>query len=273
MTRRLASPGTRLPSAALLPLLLTLASCLLAVSLPPGVSGQVNVEALRVDNPPLGYSGTIGGDLTVRTGNVDFVQVGLEARLYEVSPRLTTLIVGDGGLGFLRSNRFSSSGLAHFRQTWEYRPYLSPEWYAQMNYDRSQLLAFRALLGGGARTSFASGDWGEFGAGSALMFEHERLSLPDTAAHPPRTTTFRWSNFLTLRVVPTESMVITSTTYAQPEFGDPGDIRVLENLRLASSITETLALTVSFNLRYDSIPPDGIAVLDTTLRTGVTYTY
>ena len=246
---------------------------LLLTAAPPAVSAQVNVEALRRDDPPLGYSGSVGGDVTWRTGNVDFVQVGLEARLYRVNERVTTLVVGDGGLGFLRSSRFASSGLAHLRQTYVYRPYLSPEWYAQLNYDRSQRLSFRAILGGGARTSFASGDWGEFGAGSALMFEHERLSLPDTASHPDRTTTLRWSNFLTLRVVPTETTVLTSTTYAQPKFGDPGDIRVLENLRIATSVTETLRLTVSFDLRYDSVPPDGIAVLDTTLRTGVTYTY
>lgn len=246
---------------------------LLTFSLPSFLAGQINVEALRRDDPPLGYSGTLGGDLTVRTGNVSFVQLGLEARLYRVTERITTLMVADGGLGFLRSSRFASSGLAHFRQTYSYRTYLSPEWYAQINYDRSQQLTFRALTGGGARTSFASGGWGEFGAGSALMFEHERLSLPDTAFHPDRTTTLRWSNFLTLRVVPTETLVITSTTYAQPEFGDPGDIRVLENFRLATSVTEALSLTVSFSLRYDSVPPDGIAALDTTLRTGVTYTY
>lgn len=246
---------------------------LLTFSLPSFLAGQINVEALRRDDPPLGYSGTLGGDLTVRTGNVSFVQLGLEARLYQVTERVTTLMVADGGLGFLRSSRFASSGLGHFRQTYSYRTYLSPEWYAQINYDRSQQLTFRALTGGGARTSFASGGWGEFGAGSALMVEHERLSLPDTAFHPDRTTTLRWSNFLTLRVVPTETLVITSTTYAQPEFGDPGDIRVLENFRLATSVTEALSLTVSFSLRYDSVPPDGIAALDTTLRTGVTYTY
>lgn len=274
MSRRAApsEPGHRPRPGSLRRTFLTLSTLALACS-PPAIAAQVNVEALRRDDPPMGYSGTIGGDVTVRTGNVDFVQLGLEARLHDVTERRTTLIVIDGGLGFLRSSRFASSGLAHYRQTFVYRPYLSPEWYAQLNYDRSQRLASRALAGGGARTSFARGEWGEFGAGSALMFEHERLSLPDTASHPDRTTTLRWSNFLTLRVVPTQTTVITSTTYAQPEFGDPGDIRVLENLRLATSVTETLALTVSFDLRYDSVPPDGIAALDTTLRTGVTYTF
>ena len=43
----------------------------LAATLPFSISAQVNMEALRQDDPPLGYSGTFGGDLTMRTGNVD----------------------------------------------------------------------------------------------------------------------------------------------------------------------------------------------------------
>lgn len=248
-------------------------SLLVAAAAPFGSAAQVNVEALRSDDPPLGRSGTLGGDLAVRTGNVKFVQLGLDARLYDVTTSATRLLVGNGGLGFLRSSRFASSGLLHYRVTFLPRRGISPEWYGQLDYDRAQLLSLRSVAGAGVRTSFASGDWGQFGAGSALMFEHERLALPDTASHPDRTTALRWSNFLTLRVVATENMVITSTTYYQPEFRNPGDARALENLRIRTSVSESLALVVSFDLRYDSRPPDGIASLDTNLRTGVTYTY
>ena len=245
----------------------------LAAALPLPVSAQVNVEALRRDDPPLGYSGTFGGDLAVRTGNVDLVQIGLNARLYRVTESATRLIVGNGGLGLLGGSRFSSSGLFHYRQTYRYNENVSPEWYWQVNYDRPQLLDFRVVTGGGARTSFARGDWGQFGMGAALMLEHERLDLPDLAVHPDQTTLLRWSYFLTLRVVPNENLVITSTTYLQPVLDDFDDLRMLANLRLASSITDELDLTVSFDLRYDSRPPDGISALDTSLRTGVRYTY
>ena len=71
----------------------------LTAALPLPVSAQVNVEALRQDDPPLGYSGTFGGDLTLRTGNVELVQIGLNARLYKVTESRTTLMVGNGGLG------------------------------------------------------------------------------------------------------------------------------------------------------------------------------
>ena len=245
----------------------------IVMTLPLPVSAQVNVEALRQDNPPLGYSGTFGGDLTLRTGNVDLVQLGINARLYHVTETSTRLMVGNGGLGFLGRSRFASSGLLHYRQTYTYNDLVSPEWWGQVNYDRPQLLDFRVVTGGGVRISFASGDWGQFGMGAALMLEDERLDLPDTAVHDDHTTDIRGSYFLTLRLVPNENLVITSTTYLQPAITDWDDARTLANLRIASSVTDALDLTISFDLRHDSGPPDGISALDTSLRTGLRYSY
>jgi len=256
--------------------LLLLCSVLL---LPPGLrpaplEAQVNIEVLRTDSLPMGRSGSVGGDLSIRTGNVDFVALDFRGRVYDVTPTETRLLVGNGGLGFLAQSRFASNGLIHYRRSYTaVSSYVDPEWFGQINYDRSRQLTFRAVAGGGIRTAFAQGDWGQFGAGSSGMLEYERLALPDTASHPQRTLGARWSNFLTLRVVPSETLVIASTTYVQPALTDFGDYRALENLRLSASVTETLALTVSFDLRYDSRPPDGLAALDTRLRTGVTYTY
>ena len=236
------------------------------------MSAQVNVEALRQDDPPLGRSGSFGGDLTVRTGNVDLVQIDLNARLYRVTESVRRLMVGNGGLGFQGGSRFASSGLLHYRETYRYNDLISPEWYGQLNYDQPQLLDFRAVAGGGARTSFASGEWGQFGMGAALFLEYERLDLPDTVVHDDQTTVVRGSYFLTLRLVPSETFVITSTTYLQPAVGDWGDLRTLANLRLAASVTDELDLTVSFDLRYDSRPHE-ISALDTSLRAGLRYTY
>jgi len=237
------------------------------------MSAQVNVEALRQDDPPLGRSGTFGGDLTLRTGNVDLVQLNLNARLYRVTESVRTLMVGNGGLGLQGGTRFASSGLLHYRRTYRYNDLISPEWYGQLNYDRPQLLDFRAVAGGGARTSFASGEWGDFGMGIALFLEYERLDLLDTAVHANETTVVRGSYFLTLRLVLNDDVVITSTTYLQPAVADLGDLRTLANFQLATSVTDELDLTVSFDLRYDSRPPDDISALDTSLRTGLRYSY
>jgi hypothetical protein len=106
------------------------------------------------------------------------------------------------------------------------------------------------------------------------MFERERLDVPPEASHPSRTDSWRNSTFVSFRVVGGEALVVTSTAYAQPALDDVlGDLRILENLRIAASLTERLALTVTFDLRYDSEPPDGLASLDTRLKTGVAFTY
>ncbi len=109
--------------------------------------------------------------------------------------------------------------------------------------------------------------------GLALFLEYERLDLPDTAVHDDETTVVRASYFLTLRLVPNENLVITSTIYLQPALSDFGDLRTLANLRIATSVSDELDLTVSFDLRYDSGPPDLVSALDTSLRTGLRYTY
>ena len=244
-----------------------------AAAFPLKTNAQVDIEALHTEDSPIGYSGSIGSNLTVRTGNVDFIQVGLNARLFHVNDLVTTLVIGNGGLGLLGKSRFASSGLLHYRKTYFYNRKISPEWFGQLNYDRSQRLDFRMVLGGGVRTSFARGEWGEFGMGASLVLEHEALNLPEDAVHPDNTNTFRWSTFLTLRVVPTENFVITSTSYFQPAYNDFSDLRMLGKIRIATPVTDELALTVSFNMRYDSGPPDGTSALDTTLRTGIAYVY
>jgi hypothetical protein len=245
------------------------------LALPPAsVHAQVNIESLRREDPPEGLSGSLGGDLNITTGNVDFVSINANARLNRVRGTLTELLIGQGGLGFLGRNRFATSGLLHYRQTYRLASWIGPEWYAQADYDRSLLLDLRALIGSGARFDFARGTWGRFGAGLSLMLEHERFALPEAAVHPSTTTEIRNSTFVTLRIVPGQQLVVSSTTYLQPALGDPtGDLRVLENLRIATALTERLQLTVTFDMRYDSEPPDGVSSLDTRTRMGVTFTY
>lgn len=252
----------------------TLLLTALSLALHAPLVAQINIESLRRDDAPEGLSGSLGGDLNVTTGNVDFVQINLNARLTRVQGTLTELLIGQGGLGFLGRNRFATSGLVHYRQTYRLTDWIGPEWYAQTDYDRSLLLDLRVLVGGGARFDFARGEWGRFGAGVSLMLEHEQLGLPPTAVHPTRTTEIRNSTFVSLRIVPGDHLVVSSTTYLQPALYDvAGDMRVLENLRIATSLTERLALTVTFDLRYDSDPPDGVSSLDTRTRMGVTFSY
>lgn len=264
-----------IPTPSLRPGAAALAGALLGICLftATPAAAQVNIEDLRSDDPPDGLSGSLGGDLTIQTGNVDFVRVGLRARLNQVEDDVHTLIVGDGGLGFLGSSRFASSGLAHYRRTYWLSPWAAPEWFGQLNYDRSRALAFRALVGGGARSLTYRPSWGRVGGGTSLLLEHERFILPDTAEGPKRQTAIRSSSFLTFSATLGEDAGVSSTTYVQPKMWDLADLRVLHDLTVSTGITDQWHLTVSFDLRYDSRSPEHVASLDTRLRTGVTLRY
>ncbi len=230
---------------------------------------QVNTESLRPVPADSGVSGTLGADLAVKTGNVELVDLGLRGRVDIPGRRLTTFLVGEATLGLLKGQQFTSTGLAHLRQSYPLTPRLAWEWYGQVNYDKPRLIDFRGLLGTGLRVRLLdrgpNGAW----AGSSIMMEHERLELPPAATHPARTNVARLSNYISLRASSGEHLSLSMTTYVQPWIVHPGDLRILENLQLAVGITREIAMSVRFDLRYDSRPPDGIESLDTTLHTGV----
>lgn len=242
--------------------------------LPAPVRSQVNIESLRRDEAPQGLSGSLSANVDVQTGNTELVQLSGNGRVDWTRGRATTLLIGQGGLGFFSGDRFASSGLLHLRRTHWLVDRVAVEGFGQLNYDRPLLLDFRALAGIGLRVRLGTGEWGAVGLGSSLMLENERLDLPPGAAHDDETETLRSSTFLTVRLVGGESFVVSATAYVQPALSDVfGDMRVIESFSLAASLTDRLALTTSFDLRYDSGPPDGIAALDTHLTTGVTFTY
>jgi len=247
---------------------------LVVLLLPTQLLGQVDIESLRRNGAPEGVSGSVTASLTAETGNTDFVSVEATTRADWVTSSAATLLIAEGGLGLLSDERFSSSGLLHLRQVWWVSGWIAPEAYGQLNYDRSQLLDFRALAGAGVRLKVTEGAWGSLGAGVSLMLEREELGLPPEAVHDDRTQKVRNSTFVALRAVGGEQLVISSTTYVQPALSDPvDDLRILENLRGSVSITGYLALTVSFDLRYDSGPPDDVEPMDTKLKTGLTYSF
>jgi len=235
---------------------------------------QVDIESLRRDGAPAGMSGSVGATLDVETGNTELFEVEGTARLNWVRGAGQTLFIGEGGLGLLSEERFSSSALLHLRHMRWIEEWIAPEAYAQVNYDRSQLLDSRRLVGLGLRFRVTEGEWGGVGAGTSVMLEKEYLDLPADASHPASTRTVRNSTFVTLRLLAGSQFAVSSTTYAQPAFADVGgDLRILENLRANVSLTGQLALSVTFDLRYDSGPPDGTEALDTKLRTGLAFTF
>jgi len=237
------------------------------------VAAQVNIEAQRQIPSDSGLSGTLAADLELRTGNVEHFRIGIAGRLDYTTRSTTTFLVGRGRLGLVGSNRFNNAGLVHLRHGWLWRSRVIPELFAQVNYDEPRRLAFRSVAGGGLRMRLTDTESVGLWFATGYMFEYERLDLPDTASHPRTTSIHRWSSYLTGRLNAGDHLTLLCTVYAQPQVDEPADFRLLSEMSLGISITQTLSLTVGFGLRWDSRPPDEVVSLDTELRNGIAVTF
>jgi putative salt-induced outer membrane protein YdiY len=242
---------------------------LAALSIAKPATAQVNIERLRRAQADSGFTGTLGANLTARTGNVSLVLLNVDGRLDYGRPGWLAFLVGNADIGWQGGQRFSNSGLLHLRGNRLLSSVVAGELFTQVDYDRSRLLSFRAIVGGGARLDLARSVRWRLSTGTGLMFEHERLELPPTASHPDETNAVRWTNYVTGNFRDAERLSIAGTLYAQPRVDGFGDVRLLSDLRLAVQLVGALSLTVTSRIRYDSRPPDGIESLDTALTTGL----
>ncbi|NIM52611.1 MAG: DUF481 domain-containing protein [Gemmatimonadales bacterium] len=242
---------------------------LVAVVVSP-LSAQVNIERLRAGEEQKRLSGSLGFNLAARTGNVELVQFGLDGRLDHVSELVTTFLMGSGDLGWKGGDRFINEGMLHLRQVYRRGSSLRPEVFAQVNYNESRLLDFRALVGGGIRVRLFRNPTARFWWGSAYMFEYERLDLLPDAIHAQRTSVHRWSNYLSSRIRFNERATLLWIVYVQPQLDEIKDLRILSDTSLGAELAGPTSLLVSLRMHYDSRPPDGKESLDTTIRTGVT---
>lgn len=229
---------------------------------------QVNIERLR-RGESTGWGASLNADVAVRSGNVDLVQLGLGGRVDYAQDRATTFLVASGDLGWQGGERFSNEALTHLRGIYKPAAQVWPEAFVQVNYDKSRLLTFRFLVGGGVRIGLVSTGNVELSWGSDYMFEREELDLPADAGHPDQTAVHRWSNYVSIRVGFNDQTSLVLVTYAQPQLDNFGDTRILSETRFGVDVAEAVALVLTFRLNVDTRPPDGIEEVDANLKAGV----
>lgn len=231
----------------------------------------VNVEKDRPDES--GVSGNLDFKFGYRQGNVNLVDVGLKARISYLRGRHLVLLLTDsrfaaqsklkagGSLGELSTEdaRYVNRHMAHGRYNVRMIRWMASELFSQIETDEFLLLRTRFIVGAGPR--FVLHERKDFGAylGTAYLAEYERLD-PDTFVSQPtgrgRTNWWhRWSSYLSLRFLATDRLTLASTTYVQPRFDDPADLRILSDSSIDVSLVPRLSLKWGLSIRYDSQPP------------------
>jgi hypothetical protein len=248
---------------------MTCVGLFLTISVPSSVGSQVNIEKVRGADVGEGLSTNLHLMFSTRSGNVDITELGLDVRTDFVAERSTSFLVLRGVYGWQDGDAFSNEGLVHLRHVRKRWRTLRPEAFTQIDYDKARRLTFRSLGGMGLRLVLFEKDELDIAWGTAYMIEHERFDLPQASLHSRSNTHHRWSNYISLKASFNEETALIWTSYLQPRFDDFGDLKMLGEGVLETELTKVFSLTVTGRFRYDSVPPERIAKLDTLLAVGL----
>jgi putative salt-induced outer membrane protein YdiY len=246
----------------------------LALVIAPHAQAQINIEKQRSFDVD-GVEVSLNTDVTLLSGNTQTVIVGGGGRLDVRKGKHYSFFLGNARYGESGRKKYQEHLFGHVRYNYDLKPWLVGEVFAQSERDAFTLLQVRLLAGGGFRLRYFSKENKLIGLyqGMALMYELEHLDAAKAGNHPARLTVGRWSNYLNLRLMLSENTHLVQTLYVQPRLDDFGDVRLLDEAALAIGFNKHLAFHTSFNLRYDSRPPDDVETLDLALRNGLTVTF
>lgn len=234
------------------------------------ILAQVNTEKYRTPDEKVGFSGFLEISGTVKTGNSEKTEAGIDGRVDWKTIGSTTFLVFESDYEWVNGRRSSDEGLLHLRHVRNLVNDLSLEAFGQVNYDKKILIKNRELVGAGIRYKLFDFEKSDIAVGTAYMFEHENYDLSKSVTHPAEVRVSRWSNYISFYLQFNPYVTFGGVIYYQPMFSNFSDYRLLNENSLMVRLTEVFSLSVNFKLRHDSIPPDGIKKTDTETNFGLT---
>ncbi len=223
---------------------------------------------------PEGVSGGVTAAADFNRGNTDLFVLSVSPIVrYRAKDEFVAAIVRTE-YGHNDDERILFRAFTHIR----YRHRFSERWlgeaFTQHEFDEFRRLNLRSLVGFGPKYELLRRQDANLGLGVAYMLEYEELDNDGNERDAGDDhLDHRLSSYLSGRLAPTERVELFQTFYAQPRFDRPSDIRLLSQSEASVKASETIAITTSLNIAYDSRPPDTIKKTDITLKSSISWSF
>lgn len=254
--------------------MLGLAMIVIAIASParPAVA-SVNVEKRRALFDKPGFTGALSVELGFQQGNVNVIDVSGSSRFGFGAASHYVFLFNDSAFAARalprnrqsvsdltdRSTRFKNRHMGHLRYGYRVLKWMALEALAQLEMDEFLLLRTRFVLGATPRFTIHENPVFGIYAGPAYLAEYEELDQRTFVDQPGTTRPDNWwhrfGGMLTLRLTLPKRVEMYSTTYVQPRFDAPWDMRIYNQAELALELTERLRWKLVATVRYDSRPP------------------
>ena len=234
---------------------------------------QINTERYREDSDSLGISAIADLEITAITGNTDFQFIHLGGRLNYNWGESYTFLVGNGGFGWDEGESIFDQALLHLRNVQFINDVIQAEGFIQTDFNKKRLLTERELIGAGFRFRIFKTDGFKIRLGTTFFYEHENYDVPANSVHGSNLYANRFSTYLTFEYEIKESIKLFLVNYFQPQIGKWEDYRIISDNSLIVGLSSFVDLQVSFNLRFDSRPPESIKNTDTYTKFGFSFKF
>lgn len=231
----------------------------------------VNIEKRR-KNKKEGFQGGVSLSLGLKENVSQIIQVKNNLHLQYYKNKHTVLFFNDLSMMAVNRDKLINDGFQHLRYNYDIGEsrFLTAEYFTQYQYNTIKLLKTRFLTGGGPRLKIHDNDSSlSFYLAPLVMYEYEQLSDSlDTYSRQ-----FKGDFYCSITVKLNKILNFSHVTYYQPYFANWADYRIASDSHLKLDITKNLSFIVTFNLAYDSMPPEDVPKLFYSLTNGIKYSF
>jgi hypothetical protein len=247
---------------------------LAALGVPAAARADVNVEGARAGLAQTeGLAGQLDLKFALRQGNVNVLDLGLASSLAIRRRRHFGILLSESRFAAQTSwrrgqtssdlhdagSRFRNRHIGHLRYGYRVLAWLEPETFTQLEADEFLIVRTRFLAGAGARFVVHEGEVVAAYVGTGYMPEYEALDRQRLVRQRPDAPARNWwhrsNSYGSIRVRATDRLRVVLSTYVQPRFDRPTDLRVSADGELAISLGEHWTFKLVAGLDYDSRPP------------------
>ena len=229
----------------------------------------VNIEKSRKDASP-GFQGHIDLNIMLTQNTKQIFETGTSAYLQYTRENHMVLVLNNIGLMRVEGDNLVNNGFQHLRYNYTFGGgFTTAEVFLQHQYNSIRLLKRRFLTGGGPRFRVFGNDNLNVYVAPLVMYEQELLNDDDNL----KTNKFKGDLYVSLAFSLDERIMLSHTTYYQPDFAVFNEYRVASETGLEMKFNDNFSFLVTYNLAYDSNPPLDIPELFYTLKNGVKYSF
>jgi len=229
----------------------------------------LNAESLRKVTDTSGFSGSASVNFALKKNVNHFVTLGSDVHIQYKKNNHLALFKNDVNFQKIEGENFENSLISHLRYNYRLHPRIAWEVFVQGQYNKINLIGFRALAGTGPRFKLTDSEKYKLYLGAAAMYEYEEVTDNIT----PIQRSFRGSSYFSFSLYPTENISIISTTYYQPLFENVSDYRISSQSSVLVGLFSNFSVKLSHTFVYDAFPAVGIPNSQYEFTTGIAYTF